>query len=153
MKLLSPNAIQNEAYYNRPAFFITVSPDIALEDVTNSRFWAHHVKKLPIHSIVEVVSEDGKFDIEMRVVGSGIGFVNMRVLRKWERKDLPKEQAVPDVTEADIPEGYTVNHAPKTRWRAFIKEPLEEIRRDLPTKEHAIMAAIEHSKLASQAAA
>jgi len=152
-KVLPPSAIQNEAYYNRPSFFIVVPPDIALEDVTNARFWAHHVKKLPVHTIVEVVSKDGKFDVELRVVSSGIGFVNMRVLRKWERKDLPAEQAVPNVTKDDIPAGYKVDFAPKAGWRAFILDPLLEIKRDLPTKEHAIMATIDHAALASQVAA
>jgi hypothetical protein len=153
MKFLSPNVLHNSADYDRGNFFAVVPPSISLEDVMQPRFWAHHVKRLPIHSLVEVVSEDGQFDLELRVVSSGIGYVNMRVLRKWVRKDTPKEEAVPDVTDADIPEGYTVSHAPKTRWRAFIKEPLQEIKRDLPSREHAIVAAIEHSRASSQVAA
>ena len=152
MKTLSPNALQNEASFERRSFFAVVPHDVTIDDVLAPRFWAHHVARLPIHSIVEVVSVDGQFDLEMRVVSSGIGFVKMRVLRRWERTELPKADKVPEVTMDDLPEGYEVSFAPKKMWRAFIKDPLQEIRSGLASREHAIAAAIEHARLAEIAA-
>lgn len=153
MKVLPANYMHNQAEYDRPCFFVSLPPEYSIDDVLSPKFWAHHVKKLPINSRVEVVSSDGQFDLELRVVSSDIGYVRMRVLRKWERTELPKEEAPPAVTEADIPEGYLVNHAPKTKWRVFTREPHEEIKRDLPTKEHAIAVAIEHHNKAMGIAA
>lgn len=153
MKILAANHLHNTAEYDRRSYFVKVDPDTTIDDILTPRFWAHHVQKLDINARVEVVSVDGKFDLDLRVVDRGVGFVTMRVLRRWERDVADKSIAVPNVSEADIPDGYTVNHAPKTKWRVFTKEPLQEISRDHPTKEHAIAAAMEHAAKATNIAA
>lgn len=80
----------------------------------------------------------------------------MRPLRIWLR-DEPAEQGEDEDAPAPlgIPDGYVVNHAPKTGWRVLTKEPPAEISRNHVTKLDAINAAIEHAAKAngSQAAA
>lgn len=153
MNILPGNALQNTAEYDRNTFFVSVGPDVSMEDVLTPRFWAHHVAKLKVNTKIEVVAEDGSFDLELRVVKTGVGYVHVRVLREWKRVSAPAAEQVPDVSETDIPEGYIVNHAPKTKWRFLTEEPKLEIARDFATKEHAIAAAIAHAKVSMQVAA
>ena len=144
-KVLPPNVMQNQSMYEEQRFIVRVTPDIELDDVLNPRFWAHHVSRLNIDAMIRVVSMDHKFDIDLSVTEKGVGFINMRVLRKWVNNELPKELARPNVTMEDLPDGYKVAFAPKKLWRVFLTEPLIQIAEGLASREHAIQRAIEHA--------
>lgn len=144
-KALPATAMTRAADYVRTAHHVVVPVDVTLEDITRPSFWAHHTGRLGMHDIVDVLSADGKFDVQLRVVDKGIGFVEMRVLRAWQREGAAAEEAgeLPEV-----PEGYIVNHAPKTGWRVLTKEHLE-VSRNHKSKREAIEAAIVHAAKAS----
>lgn len=153
MKTLHPTKMRNAAEYVRTLHHVVVEPDHSLEDVMAPGYWAHHVDRLRVHDLIDVIGE--RFDATLRVTGIGKGFVETRVLRKWE-DDAPaaklseQERATIDAT---IPDGYVIDHTPKTLWRARLKDGGAEISRNHKSKVEAIQMAIDHSQRASGIAA
>lgn len=145
-KALAATAMTRSADFVRTAHHVVVPVDVTMEDVTRPSFWAHHTGRLGKHDIVDVLSEDGSFDMQLRVVDKGVGFVEMRVLREWQREGAAAEEAgdLPDV-----PDGYIVNHAPKTGWRVLTKEPHLEISRNHKSRREATEVAIVHAAKAA----
>lgn len=155
-KVLHATAMTRSADYVRTAHHVVVPVDTTPEDILRPGFWAHHTARLNKHDIVDVITEDGGIDMQLRVTGKGTGFVEMRVLRAWLREEPVTEEAdEPALEPLSVPDGYTVNHAPKTGWRVMTKEPPLEVSRNHTSKLHAIQAAVEHAARAngSQAAA
>jgi hypothetical protein len=153
MKTLHPTKMRNAAEYVRTQHHIVVDPDHSMEDVTRPGYWAHHVDRLRIHDLIDVIGEG--FDATLRVTGKGNGFVETRVLRKWEdeapvAKMTDEERAT---IEASIPDGYVIDHTPKTLWRARLKDGGAEISRNHKTKVDAIKSAIVHAGRAQGIAA
>lgn len=149
-KALSPTAMTRAADYVRTAHHVVVPVDVTMEDVTRPSFWAHHTGRLGKNDIVDVLSEDGSFDMQLRVVDKGVGFVEMRVLREWQREGAEEDAGL---SLPDAPDGYIVNHAPKTGWRVLTKDPHLEISRNHKSKLEAIEAAIVHAAKAAGLAA
>lgn len=139
------------ADFTRQHWHLTVSPDVTVEDVLRPDFWAHHVPKLNVPDLIDIVSSDLGLDVQLRVIGKGVGYVQMRPLRVYVRETDHAVEAdeVPNLTEADIPAGYVINHAPKTLWRVFTKDPQIEVSRQHISKQHAIQDAIRHANIAS----
>lgn len=145
MKTLHPTKMRNAAEYVRTQHHVIVDPGHTMEDVMMPGFWAHHVDRLRVYDLIDVIGEH--FDATLRVTGKGNGFVETRVLRKWE-DDAPvaklsdEERAAIDAT---IPDGYVIDHTPKTGWRARLKDGGAELSRNHKTKVDAIKAAIVHA--------
>lgn len=153
-KVLSSTAMSRSADFARTYHHVVVPHDVTIEDILRPGFWAHHTARLNKHDIVDVITEDGGIDVQLRVTGKAIGLVEMRPLRIWLR-DEPATEAEDEDAPAPlgVPEGYVVNHAPKTGWRVLTKEPPAEISRNHATKLDAINAAIEHAAKANGAQA
>lgn len=142
------------AEYVRNTHHVTVPHDITIEDLMRPSYWAHHVERLNPPDLVDVMTEDGSLDVQLRVTGKGTGYVEMRVVRAWLREQPAAEEAEEPIGDAlTPPDGYIVNHAPKTGWRVLTKEPHLEISRNHTSKLHAIQAAIEHAARANGQAA
>lgn len=150
VKLLSPTAMTNSADFVRTAYHVNVAPDVTLTDILTPKFWAHHVNRIKVNDIVDVLATDGSLDVQLRAVEKGVGFIVFRVLRQWLREDK-QENAEKEVELPDLPEGYLVNHTPKTGWRVFTTEPHQEVSRDHKSKYAAYMAAIAHAQKANAA--
>jgi hypothetical protein len=145
MKTLHPTKLRQSADYLRTQHHVRVDPDVTIEDVTTPGFWAHHVERIRVDDLIDVVGET--FDMQLRATGKGVGFVEMRVLRKWVDKD-PVTKLSPDeiaAIEATIPAGYTIDHTPKTGWRARLEDGGAEVSRNHKTKVEAIKAAVAHA--------
>lgn len=153
MKTLHPTKMRNAAEYVRTQHHVVVDPDHSIEDVTTPGYWQHHVDRLRVHDLVDVIGE--RFDATLRVTGKGNGYVEMRVLRKWE-DEAPAAKLSDEERariEASIPDGYVIDHTPKTGWRARLKDGGAEISRNHKSKVEAIQSAATHSQRAQGIAA
>lgn len=85
MKLvyLPATALRHLADYSRSHYFVHVPYGVTVDDIMRPAFWAHHANKLKALDVVEVVAEDGSFDLELRVLDAQVGYVKMRLLRAW----------------------------------------------------------------------
>lgn len=140
MKILHPTALRHAADYGRAQLHLDVGPDTSIEDVLVPGYWRHHAAKLNVNDLIDILGQG--FDITVRVVEKGNGFVNMRVLRKWEDDAI---KAVETDHDDEIPAGYVIDHTPRTRWRVRLKDGAAEIARDCMTKPDAIAKALEHA--------
>lgn len=150
-KTLHPTKMKNLADYERSTYHVVLNdPSITLDDVLTPSFWQHHATNISIHSLIDVIG-DG-FDVQLRAVEKGIGYVKMRVLRKWE--DRAVKASHPDQDDG-VPDGYTVDHHSKTGWRVRLKNDGTEIGRQFTSRDLAVAKAVEHHAHASgqQAAA
>lgn len=151
-KFLPATAMSRSADYARTYHHVVVGVDVSIEDVLRPSFWAHHTARLNVGDLVDVLTADERFDLQLRVTEKKIGMVTMRPLRVWTSETA----ATADDHDAEplvVPEGYVVNHAPKTGWRALTKEPPLEISRNHKSRREATQAAIDHSRQASGIAA
>ncbi len=126
-------------------------PDVLLDDVLRPSFWAHHVDKFREDDLVDVISMDRAFDVQLRVVGKGVGYVNMDPLRVKQRHEV--RAANETAEEIAAPDGYSVNFAPKQGWRVMTKEPHLIISKDHKSRAEAVNAAVAHAAKANAVAA
>jgi hypothetical protein len=154
MKTLPSTAMTRAADFSRTYHHVNVDPEATIEDILRPAFWAHHVPRLGINDLVDVVTADGGIDIQLRVTGKGIGYVEMRPLRIWLRDEgsttMGDDHAsAPVEALGEVPEGYAVGHTPKTGWRVHTKDPSNEVSRNHKSKNEAINAAIAHAAKAN----
>lgn len=150
IKVLPATAMRsNGAEYARTYHHLVVTPDVTIEDILRPRFWAHHVQSLNVNDLIDVVSSDGGLDVQLRVTGKGIGFVETRPRLAWIRDSAPKsEGGDAGETLPDMPDGYTVNFAPKQGWRVMMNDPHQIVSKDHKSKREAIEAATAHARRA-----
>lgn len=141
MKTLSPTAMKQTAEYTRKNFHVEVGPEITIEDVLKPGFWQHHVNKLDKHDLIEVLGFG--WELRLRVLEKGLGFAKTRVLGKWEDRAVTKAAA--ESADVVVPDGYVVDHTPKTKWRARLVDGTEIIR-GVETKQAAADAAVAHAR-------
>lgn len=153
-KTLHATAMTRAADYSRTYHHVVVPHDVTIEDLTRPNYWAHHTARLTKGDLVDVLSEDDGLDVQLRVTGKGTGYVEMRVVRSWHR-EAPATEEADEAVDVSLtpPDGYIVNHAPKTGWRVLTKEPHLEVSRNHTSKLHAIQAALEHAAKANGQAA
>lgn len=150
MKKLHPTKLRNAADFQRSVWHVEVDPDVLIEDVTMPGFWQHHSHRMQVNDLIDVIGQT--FDIQLRVIGKGIGFVETRLLRKWEDRTQSRATDV-DAAGDGVPDGYIVDHTPRTRWRTRLKDGAVEIKRDMPTREDAVAVAVAHAMRATGVAA
>lgn len=153
MKTLHPTKMRNAAEYVRTQHHAVVEPDHSLEDVLAPGYWQHHVDRLRVNDLIDVIGE--RFDITLRVTAKGNGYVETRVLRAWVSEEATAKMTDEEraAIEASIPDGYVVDHTPKTLWRARLKDGGAEISRNHKSKVDAIQSALGHSQRARGIAA
>lgn len=141
MKTLHPAALRQGADYQRTLHHIDVQadPEMTITDVMRPGFWKHHSDRIRPGDQIDVIGSG--FDITLRVTEKGLGYVNTRLLRLWQDEEPAEKPA--DVI-GDVPEGYTVDHTPKTLWRVRMKPEGTELSRNHKTKADAIGAAQAH---------
>lgn len=149
MKTLQATALgSRSADYNRTVYHLEVDPSVTISDLLRPNFWAHHAGNLKRFDVIDVLPNDGTYDVTLRVIETGVGFVKMRPLRIWTQ-ERPVEAPAPETDDIPpVPEGYKVNHAPKTGWRVLTDEPVMEISRNHRSRREATLAAIAHAEKA-----
>lgn len=153
MKALPATALRrNGADYERTYHHIVVEQDVSLDDLLRPGFWVHHVGTLRVNDIIDVVSD--VLDVQLRVVGKGIGLVNMRPRMIWAKDAVAGTGGAPvsDEPLPGIPDGYEIKKGPRGRWRVFQKDPLIEVAGNIIEEREAIIAARAHFQSANSVA-
>lgn len=156
MKNLPATAMNSHgADYARGYHHVNVDPDATLQDILRPSFWAYHVNNVRVNDLVDVLTLDGGIDLQMRVIGKGIGYIEFRVLRCWTREAVESIEftSEPDTGDDEIPDGYAVNFAPKQLWRVIMKNPHNIVSKDIRSKAEAINVAKAHAAKANAVAA
>lgn len=146
MKILHPTAMKHRAEFVRTQHHLNAEPGVSIEDVMIPGFWRHHSTRLKPGDLIDIMGEG--YDITLRVKATGNGFVETYLLRKW-LDDAPVYKMTAEEAaqiESAIPDGYVIDHTPRTLWRARMKDGGTEISRNHKTKPDAILSAIDHAK-------
>lgn len=140
---LHPTKMKVAAEFARAHHFTVVDPETKLEDLFVPKFWCHYASKLRKYDLVEVVGQG--FDVTVRVMEVGNGYAVV-VRRPYENPEV-SERADPEemqALESTIPDGYVVDHTPRTLWRVRLKDGGIEVSRNHKTKIEAIGSSIQH---------
>lgn len=148
IKKLPASVRPEDAPYRRAHYFVAIPHGLTLDDVRKPIFWAHHAANMALNAIVEIVAEDGTFDAEFRIIGKGVGLIELRPLRVWQAEKA-QAKPMPVGEKKDVPEGYLVNFAPAHKWRVSTKDPHLIVSKDHPSEAAAIEAAIAHAAKAA----
>lgn len=112
---LGPTHLQShDIRVNR--YFIEVPQGHKFSDLLEPSYWAHHARKLTLHSTVDAVSMDGAFDATLRVAAKGDTWVKMRVLRLTEIGEADRQDPTP------IRNLYKIDMEPNGKWRVIHKD-------------------------------
>jgi len=142
MRALKPNAMDH-SHYVRIHMSATVPAGTSLEDVMTPTFWSHYAWRLKPNAIIEVVSEDGVLDCDLRIMEVGPTFAKVRLLRHFT------EQATAEKAAPVSLDGVEVDFGGKAdRWRVVHQG--EVIKSGFATEKEAHKAAEEYrSKVAA----
>lgn len=167
VKTIPPRAFQMGADYARKSWHIVVPNDWSLEEILRPEAWVHVAGIIGLHAVVDVVTEDGNLDMQLRVTRIKDGLVYMRPRFGYENKEAraaliasvkSEENRTPEelVQEArkTAPEGYKCGWNPGKKW-FYVQHKLtgKILFENLPTMAIAIAKANEHSTLAKSVAA
>lgn len=94
-------------------WFHVVPAGVSLEAALASSYWRNAWKLLENkkYSTVDLIADDGAFDVTVRVLDATANSVEFRILREWEPKRAPGRRP-------SVPDGYVVEHLPEQGWRA-----------------------------------
>ncbi len=81
-EVLPMGFIQGLAEYSRSQYFVSVPAKFTLDDFLDPSFW-RHITFLRPNDRLELVAEDGSWDVDARVVSASPGFAVLRALREW----------------------------------------------------------------------
>lgn len=144
------------ADYARAQFHVVLDPGVTVEQLLTPRTWAMHGganSPLKPGDLIDVITADFSLDCTFRVRGVEVGMVHLIPLRVWQ-KDRPAEKPkAPDAPMPDVPEGYKVHFAPRTRWRVMTVDPQETVSQGHKGELEARQAAIQHAARAKGEAA
>jgi hypothetical protein len=148
-------AMSQLAQYARSHWFVVVPAGVTFDKLLIPSFWAHHQSKFKVHDIVEVVSQDGSFDAELRVTDRDVGFAKMRVLRKWEKEAdatiSASEQNRQDQQQVPAKKVYPcVDFKQAEQWRVLGFDG-NVVKKDLPSKDDAERELAEYNRRAQAA--
>lgn len=143
MNPLHPTKMKVAAEFARGHHFAVLDPTTKYEDIFVPKFWCHFAGKLKKYDLIEVVGQG--FDVTVRVMDVGNGYAEV-VARPYVNETMAEPTVSAEVAalEAAIPDGYVVDHTPKTLWRARLKDGGIEISRNHKTKLEAIGEAMKH---------
>lgn len=151
MKIPAQTAL-NDADITRTLRRMMVPVGMTIEDVMTPGTWAHVFSKVKIDDEIIVWPEDRAWRLHLLVVDIGPGYVQTDILHQWARAG-GKQEVEAEAVKLDVPDGYRVDHTPKTGWRAFTKEPPLEISRNHKSHNDAVRAAVTHAAKSGRMAA
>lgn len=154
MKNLPASAMRsNGADYVRTYHHVEVDQTVSLADLLRPNFWVHHANALRRGDLIDVFGDH--IDLHLRVVGKGVGLVEVRPLAIWQAEDAGNAPVEAGTTDdlPDIPDGYEVKRGPRGRWKVLTKDPLLEIAKEIMTEVEARNIALAHYVKANKVAA
>lgn len=150
-KSLVASALKNTAEYARSHYHVVVDDDVTIPDVQVPAFWSNHAATLKRFDVIDVLRADGMFDITLRVIETGIGYVKTRPLRIWE--DEASAQAAKEAAKAaagengnePLPPEYKITTAGKGGFAVTFVPADAKIAQGKKTRAEAVLAAKEHA--------
>lgn len=82
------------AEYQRQCLFIKAPVGTTLDDVKDPGWLSHHTRELKVDALLEIVAEDGSFDVTARVYVVAPGYVGLRLLSVWQSEAVVEPEAV-----------------------------------------------------------
>lgn len=150
-KVLGPTELNsNGGDFHRTYHHLVVDPSVTVDDVMVPKFWAHHVANLKINDLIDIVAADDSWDVQLRVVEKGIGYVKMRPRMVWMREETKARTPDQPANEPDMPEGYKVTFSPNKQvlWQVTTIDPHAVVSKGHKSRVEAINAAIAHARKA-----
>lgn len=150
IKILPIGQLIHQAEFARAYWHLTVPNDITLADLLKPGFWQHYPSHLKEPALIDVMSEDQELDVQLRVLGTEVGMVHVRLRAAFNVRDGETEEDAPEEVELPtIPDGYLVGFVPKLKHYAQVK--MGEGRKEIisegnDTRLEAIQAAIDHAE-------
>lgn len=153
---VAPAAFYHSADYMRKMFHIVVPNDTPIADILKPSFWVNGAGVLNTNTLIDIVSQDGLLDMQvrvMRVTADGLVIVRPRMI--WEdesRKAEIARVAAAEEANADpnrtAPEGYKVGYNPgKKLFYVQLKATGKKLREDFQSKALALDFADQHAKV------
>jgi hypothetical protein len=129
-------------------FFVSVPAGFTAEDVQNPEFWQFVARRLKVNDRIEIVTEDGTLDMDVRVTAVDPRFfwAHVRVLRVTTSAVSTVESEKAD------PDGYIIEWGGPTHRFRIIDRGKNLIERDFPSRD-AAMAKLAEIKAAKQSRA
>lgn len=124
-------------------FVHIVPPGVTLETALSSSYWRNAWKVLEgkKYSTIDLLADDGSFDVTVRILDATATSMEFRVVREWEPKRAPGRKP-------NVPNGYTVEHLPDQGWRAVAPDGTVLIEKKA-SEDDALKAALNHARKAS----
>jgi hypothetical protein len=98
----------DESSYARTIWQLKPAPDVEVEDLLDSNYWAHIAKKMRAGDRIEAIPDDRHYFAELFVLGASSNWAKVILLRKHvlieDNKRIEKE-------------GYIVKFAGQHKWR------------------------------------
>lgn len=109
-------------------------PSVRPEHLVNPNFWVHVAEGMPVHSRIEVISQTGEFEMELRVTGVDPRgkYMTVRVLRFIEHGGVAIPGAETAISLPPDSYGYTIERDRVQGWRVFLGKDM--IAHGLPDK-------------------
>ena len=143
MKHLPATAMRsNGADYVRTYHHVAVDATVSMDDILRPSFWVHFSNSLRVGDLIDIMSD--AFDIQLRVTGKGVGFVNVRPRFVWQAGQIAAPVSDDSSAAGAPPPGYSVKRGPGGRWRVFVNDPHLEVAGNIATEPEAINAARAH---------
>ncbi len=122
---------------------------VTLEMCQAPTYWAQCTRELGQQRVlgrnawnrIEIISEDGSWEAELRVLSVKDGLVQTRLIREWQEPAKPGRKLT-------VPEGYVVEHIADNGWRALDPKGRIIIEKQ-SVEDDALKAAVSHAKRAS----
>jgi hypothetical protein len=150
LKTLPIGHLIHQAEFARAYWHLTVPNDITLADLLRPAFWQHYPNTLRAPALIDVMSEDQELDVQLRVLGTDVGMVFVRLRAAFNVRDGEEETGEPaEVELPDVPDGYRVGFTPARGYYAQLSMDggqKEIVSQDNETKLDAINGAIDHAR-------
>lgn len=162
MNVLPANKLARLADYDRGSYHVVLPRHVLTEDILKPAFWANHVRRLRFGDLVDVVTEDGQLDIQLRVLSVEPGMVHMRLRFGFESESRKADlaaaaaatQAAEQLAEQMVsPDGYKCGFTKANGYYVQLKATGEVLAKSLPDMRSAKAYANAHAAKAQQVAA
>lgn len=155
LKVLPIGKLVHQAEFDRAHWHLTVPNDVTIVDMLRPAFWQHYPNTLKSPALIDVMSEDGETDVQLRVMGSDVGMVNVRMRAAFQVRD-GEDGGVEAPELPDVPTGYRVRFTPSRQY--YVQLDMGGGVKDIVSANHAnrelaAHAAIEHARKSGRMAA
>lgn len=118
---LLPSRLAVASGFAHGEYFIAAAPGTTVEHVVDPDYWLHLASRLKVYDRIEVVAQDGAFDIDVRVVATDPRghYVVVRPLRVWVPDEQDARKPSLRQMQAADGDGFIVEEDPVHGWRVM----------------------------------